>query len=319
MDLYQQLGIKRGAGEAEIKKAYRTLAKQLHPDRNKDNPKAAERFAKVTQAYDILSDKDRRAKYDRGEIDEDGNPRMPFGGGFGGGGSRSSAGGGRSAGHEGFGTGFDPNTADLSDLFEGLFGAATGGRRGSGGGFGGGFGRRGQAPQKGADVAYRLKVPFIDAANLKPQRVTLSSGKTIDVKLPKGVDSGTRIRLAGQGQPGPAGNGDAIVTIEIASHPFFTRDGKDIRLALPITLKEAVLGAKIKAPTSDGAVMLTVPKGSSSGKVLRLKGKGFTDKAGRRGDQLVTLNVDLPAGDAKLEAFASEWEGAGNPRASLGV
>jgi DnaJ-class molecular chaperone len=315
MDLYQQLGIKRGASDAEVKKAYRSLAKQLHPDRNKDNPKASERFAKVTQAYDILSDKDRRAKYDRGEIDEDGNPRMPFGAGFGGGGARP--GGGGAGGFDGFGTGFDPNTADLSDLFEGLFGAATGGRR-SGGGFGG-FGRRAEAPQKGADVAYRLKVSFIDAAILKPQRVTLSSGKTVDVKLPNGVDSGTKIRLAGQGQPGPAGNGDAIVTIEVAAHPFFTRDGKDIRLALPVTLKEAVLGAKVKAPTPEGAVMLTVPKGSSSGKVLRLKGKGFTDKAGRRGDQLVTLQVDIPAGDAKLEAFASEWDGAGNPRSALGV
>ena len=318
MDLYQQLGVKRGASEAEVKKAYRSLAKQLHPDRNKDNPKAAERFARVTQAYDILSNKDRRARYDRGEIDEDGNPRMPFGSGFGGGGTRSSAGrggggAGGAGGFEGFGgTGFDPNTADLSDLFEGLFGAATGGRRG-------GFGRRQAPPQKGADVAYRLKVPFIDAATLKAQRVTLSGGKTIDVKLPNGVDSGTKIRLAGQGQPGPAGNGDAIVSIEIAAHPFFTRDGKDIRLALPVTLKEAVLGAKVKVPTPEGAVMLTVPKGSSSGKVLRLKGRGFTDKSGRRGDQLVTLNVDLPAGDAKLEAFASEWNGAGNPRAALGV
>ena len=318
MDLYQQLGIKRGASDAEVKKAYRSLAKQLHPDRNKDNPKAAERFARVTQAYDILSDKDRRARYDRGEIDEDGNPRMPFGAGFGGGGSRPGAGGG-AGGYDGFGgAGFDPNTADLSDLFEGLFGAATGSRRGSGGGFGG-FGRRGQAPRKGADVAYRLKVPFLDAATLKPQRVTLSSGKTVDVKLPNGVDTGTKIRLAGQGQPGPAGNGDAIVTIEVAAHPFFARDGKDIRLALPVTLKEAVLGAKVKAPTPEGAVMLTVPKGSSSGKVLRLKGKGFTDKTGRRGDQLVTLQVDVPAGDARLEAFASEWDGAGNPRSSLGV
>ncbi len=318
MDLYQQLGIKRGASDAEVKKAYRSLAKQLHPDRNKDNPKAAERFARVTQAYDILSDKDRRARYDRGEIDEDGNPRMPFGAGFGGGGSRPGSGGG-AGGYDGFGgAGFDPNTADLSDLFEGLFGAATGSRRGSGGGFGG-FGRRGQAPRKGADVAYRLKVPFLDAATLKPQRVTLSSGKTVDVKLPNGVDTGTKIRLAGQGQPGPAGNGDAIVTIEVAAHPFFARDGKDIRLALPVTLKEAVLGAKVKAPTPEGAVMLTVPKGSSSGKVLRLKGKGFTDKTGRRGDQLVTLQVDVPAGDARLEAFASEWDGAGNPRSSLGV
>jgi len=313
MDLYQQLGIKRGASEAEVKKAYRTLAKQLHPDRNKDNPKAAERFSKVTQAYDILSDKDRRAKYDRGEIDEDGNPRMPFGAGFGGG-ARSSAGPG-SGGFEGYsGGGFDANTADLSDLFEGLFGAATGGRRG-----GGGFGRRQAPPQKGADIAYRLKVPFVDAAAQKPQRVTLSGGKTVDLKLPNGTESGTKIRLAGQGQQGAGGKGDAIVTIEVAPHAFFTRDGKDIRLTLPVTLKEAVQGAKVKVPTPDGAVMLTVPKGSSSGNVLRLKGKGFTDKTGKRGDQLVTLSVELPSGDAELEKFVADWDGASNPRAGMGV
>jgi DnaJ-class molecular chaperone len=321
MDLYQQLGLKRGASEAEIKKAYRSLAKQLHPDRNKDNPKASERFGKVTQAYDILSDKDRRAKYDRGEIDEDGNPRMPFGGGFGGGGGGGAyrptgAGAGPGPGFEGFD---QASTADLSDLFEGLFGGAMGGgRRGGGGGFEG-FGRRTRAPQKGADVAYRLKVPFIDAAALKPQRVTLSGGKTVDLKLPNGVDSGTKIRLAGQGQPGPAGNGDAIVTIEVAPHPFFTRDGKDIRLSLPISLKEAVLGAKVKAPTPEGPVMLSVPKGASSGKVLRLKGRGFTDKSGKRGDQLVTLSIELPAGDPSLEKFVADWDVSGNPRAGLGV
>jgi DnaJ-class molecular chaperone len=314
MDLYQQLGIKRGASDAEIKKAYRSLAKQLHPDRNRDNPKAAERFGKVTQAYDILSDKDRRAKYDRGEIDEEGNPRMPFGGGFGGGPRPGGAGAGRpGGGFEGF---ENAGAADLSDLFEGLFGAATGGSRR--GGFEG-FGRRGRAPQKGADVAYRLKVPFIDAASLKTQRVTLQGGKTVDLKLPNGVDTGTRIRLAGQGESGPAGKGDAIVTIEVAPHPFFTRDGKDIRLTLPISLKEAVQGAKVKAPTPDGPVMLTVPKGSTSGKVLRLKGRGFTDKAGKRGDQLVTLVVDLPAGDPALETFVAGWDGAGNPRAGMGV
>ena len=321
MDLYQQLGIKRGASDADIKKAYRSLAKQLHPDRNKDNPKAAERFAKVTQAYDILSDKDRRARYDRGEIDEDGNPRMPFGGGFGGG-TRTGGAGPRPGGFEGFpGGGFDANTADLSDLFEGLFGAATGGtRRGGGGGGFEGFGRRRQAPpQKGADLAYRLKVPFVDAAVLKPQRVTLQGGKTVDLKLPNGVDTGTRIRLAGQGQAGPGGQGDAIVTIEVAGHAFFTRDGKDIRLILPISLKEAVLGAKVKVPTPEGPVMLTVPKGASSGKVLRLKDKGFTDKSGKRGDLLVTLAIDIPAGDTALEQFAAGWDGAGNPRSALGV
>ena len=320
MDLYQRLGIKRGASEAEVKKAYRSLAKQLHPDRNKDNPKAAERFNQITQAYDILSDKDRRARYDRGEIDEEGNPRMPFGGGFGGGGSsagqRGSPYGGSAGGFDGFPGGFEgaANTADLSDLFEGLFGGARGSAR-----RGGGFGNRGRAPQKGADVNYRLKVPFLDAATLKVQRVTLSDGKTIDVKLPKGLEDGAKVRLVGKGQAGPGGQGDAIVTIEIAGHPFFTREGKDIRLQLPISLKEAVLGGKIKAPTPEGAVMLTVPKGATSGKVLRLKGRGFTDKAGKRGDLLVNLVVDTPPNDKALEEFVTKWDGGGNPRAGLGV
>ena len=315
MDLYARLGVKRGASEAEIKKAYRSLAKQLHPDRNQDNPKAAERFAQVTAAYDLLSDKDKRARYDRGELDEEGNPKMPFGGGAGGyGGARQN---GPGAGFEGFPGGFPggggsgAETADLSDIFEGLFG----GSRGRGGG---GFGRRQAPPPKGADIVYRLRVPFTEAATLASQRVTLG-GKTIDLQLPKGVEEGTRIRLAGKGESGPGGNGDAIVTVAIEPHRFFVRDGQDVRLTLPVTLKEAVLGAKVKVPTPDGPVMLTVPKGSTSGKVLRIKGRGFTDKSGARSDQLVTLSVDLPANDGALERFAAEWNGGGNPRASLGV
>jgi DnaJ-class molecular chaperone len=315
MDLYQQLGVARGASEAEIKKAYRSLAKQLHPDRNKDNPKAAERFAAVTKAYDLLSDKDKRARYDRGEIDEDGNPRMPFGGGFGGGAGGARPGGRPGGGgYEGFPGGFEgADTADLSDLFEGLFGGAAG-RRGSRGGF-----NRSRPPQKGADVAYRLKVPFVDAATLKGQRVKLSGGKTIDLKLPKGVEDGAKIRLAGQGQEGPGGRGDAIVTIEIQPHGFYVREGNNIRLTLPVTLKEAVLGAKVKVPTPEGAVMLTVPAGSTSGKLLRLKGRGFTARDGSRGDQLIQLAIDLPADDEQLRTFAQNWAGGGNPRASLGV
>ncbi|HET7817179.1 MAG TPA: DnaJ C-terminal domain-containing protein [Sphingomicrobium sp.] len=318
MDLYQRLGIQRGASEAEIKKAYRSLAKQLHPDRNKDNPNAAKRFSEVTAAYDLLSDKDKRARYDRGEIDEQGNPRMPFGAGFGGGGAGYSPGAAGANPFDGFQGGYGGrpgDAADLSDLFEGLFGAAGAGRRG---GFGG-FRQRAQAPQKGADIAYRLKVPLVDAATLKPQRIRLADGKTIDLKLPKGVEDGTRIRLAGKGQHGPGGAGDGIVTIAVAPHPFYRRDGNDIRLDLPVTLGEAVLGAKVKVPTPDGPVMLTVPKGSSSGKVLRIRGRGFTDKAGKRGDQLVTLAVDLPPADAELEEFAGRWTDGRNPRAALGV
>ena len=312
-DLYSTLGVARGASEADIKKAYRKLAKELHPDRNTDNPKASERFSKVTQAYDILTDKDKRAQYDRGEIDEEGNPRAPFG--FGGGGPDMGAGGFR-RGANGQEFEFGGEGADLSDLFEGLFGGAT--RRG-GGPFSG-FGRRSAPPQRGADVAYRLEVPFEDAATLKEQRVTLGSGKTIDIKLPPGVEDGTRIRLAGQGQPGPSGNGDAIVTISLKSHRFYRREGDHIRLDLPVSLDEAVLGGKVRVPTVDGAVMLNIPRGSSSGKVLRLKGKGFTGKNGERGDQLVTLEVDVPD-DPELVRFLEGWSrrGKGNPRAGLGV
>jgi DnaJ-class molecular chaperone len=197
-----------------------------------------------------------------------------------------------------------------------LFGAAAarGGRTGGFGGF-----RQRAKPQKGADVGYRLKVGFTDAATLAPQRIKLADGKTIDLKLPKGVEDGTKIRLAGKGEPGPAGNGDAIVTISIAAHPFYTREGDDIRLRLPVTLREAVLGAKVKVPTPEGPVMMTIPKGSSSGRVLRLKGRGFTGKSGNRGDELITIEIDIPSGDSKLEAFAETWDGGGNPRSSLGV
>ena len=322
MDLYQRLGIKRGATEPEIKKAYRSLAKQLHPDRNTDNPKAAERFAQITHAYDLLSDKDKRARYDRGEIDEDGNPRMPFGGGggFGGGGAYGGAQAGpRPGGFEPPPGGFGTDGADLNDLFEGLFGANAGTRRGGAGGSFGGYGRNQRPVQKGADVAYRLKVPFVDAATMKEQRITLAGGRKINLKLPKGVEDGAKIRLAGQGQEGPSGRGDAIVTIEISPHAFYVREGQNIRLTLPVTLAEAVKGAKVKVPTPEGPVMLTVPKGSSSGKLLRLKDRGFTGKDGKRGDQLVQLAIDIPEADAALEQFVDGWAGGGNPRAALGV
>jgi DnaJ-class molecular chaperone len=313
-DLYTQLGVARGASEADIKKAYRQLAKELHPDRNKDNPKATERFSAVTRAYDILMDKDKRAQYDRGDIDEEGNPKMPFGYGQSGGGYPGGGGGFK---RPDFGNG---ETADLSDLFEGLFGGAQA-RSGPFGGFGGGGGARRAAPQKGADLGYRLAVSFADAATLKEQRVNLASGKTISIKLPKGVEEGTKIRLAGQGEQGTGGSGDAIVTIHISPHRFFTRDGDNIRLDLPVGLDEALLGARVKVPTVDGAVMLSVPKGSTSGKVLRLKGKGFTGKTGTRGDQLVTLMIDVPADDPELVKFLQGWSktGKGNPRAALGV
>ncbi|MEN2786447.1 DnaJ C-terminal domain-containing protein [Sphingomonas qilianensis] len=300
-DPYKTLGVERTASEADIKKAYRKLAKELHPDRNKDNPKATEKFSQATQAYDLLTDKDKRARFDRGEIDGDGNPAAPFGFGQGGG-----APGGFQGGNFGGG-----QSADVNDLFEGLFGGRQGG-----GGFGG-FGRRPQP--KGGNVAYKLNVPFTDAATLAAQRVTLADGKTIDIKLPAGFESGTQMRLSGKGDPGPGGNGDAILTINLQPHRFFTRDGDDVRLDLPVTLAEAVLGAGVPVPTVDGAVKLTVPAGSSSGKTLRLRGRGFHRKDGTRGDQLVTLMVDLPAEDTALAEFVRGWNDPRNPRANLGV
>ena len=302
-DPYSTLGVARGANEAEIKSAYRKLAKELHPDRNQDNPKAAEKFSAVSSAYDLLSDKDKRARFDRGEIDGEGNPTAPFGFGGNGGGFR---------GRPGQGGGFGAEGADFGDIFEGLFGGG-GARRG-----GGGFGRQ-APPQKGANVAYRLAVGFVDAATLAPQRITLQDGKTIDLKLPAGVETGTQMRLSGKGQQGPAGAGDAIVTIEVKPHPFYTRDGDNVLLDLPITLDEAVKGGKVKVPTVDGPVMLGVPAGASSGKTLRLRGRGFTAKGGERGDQLVTLQVDVPADDPAIKALVESWQDSRAVRAHLGV
>lgn len=309
-DPYTTLGIAKSASEADIKSAYRKLAKQLHPDKNKDNPKASDRFSDVTKAYDLLSDKTKRAQYDRGEIDGEGNPAMPFGYGGGGGG------GGFRGDPRGSSGGFGGEGADFSDLFEGLFGGRSGG--GGGGSFGG-FGGRSAPPPKGANVAYRLSVSFVDAATQAPQRITLSDGATIDLKLPAGVENGTQMRLAGKGQAGPGGNGDGILTISVKDHPFYERDGANIRLDLPITLNEAVTGAKIKVPTVDGPVMLSIPAGSSSGKVMRLKGKGFSQKSGGRGDQLVRLMIDLPADDPALAKLVGDWTDTRSVRADLGV
>ncbi|WP_353230227.1 DnaJ C-terminal domain-containing protein [Novosphingobium sp.] len=309
VDPYSILGVDRSASEKDIKAAYRRLAKELHPDRNQDNPKAAERFGEITGAYDLLSDKDKRAQFDRGEIDGDGNPAAPFGFGRGGGGG--GQGGFRHDGFEGFGGAGEGGGPDLGDLFEGLFG----GRGGAGGGFGG----RRAPPPRGANTAYRLVVPFIDAATRAPQRITLKDGKTIDLRLPAGVEHGLQMRLPGKGEPGPGGTGDALVTIEIAAHAFFERDGDNIRIDVPITLDEAVNGAKIKVPTVDGPVMLTVAAGTSAGKTLRLKGKGFSRKDGERGDQLVTLAIDLPVDDADLKARLEGWHDTRNPRSRLGI
>ena len=314
-DPYSTLGVARGATEKDIKSAYRKLAKELHPDRNKDNPKAADRFAEVTRAYDLLSDKDKRAQFDRGEIDADGNPANLFAGM---GGSRGAAGSQRGfgGGFEGFGGG---DAVDLDDLLGGIFGGMGGRGARTSAGMGGGFGGRRAAPPRGANVQYRLKVPFADAAVRKDQRITLSDGKTIDLKLPAGVEDGTQMRLKGKGEQGPGGAGDALVTIAIESHPFFKRDGDDVRLDLPISLDEAVNGAKVKVPTVEGAVMLTIAPCTSAGKVLRLKGKGFTKKDGNRGDQLVSLEIDLPQQDEDLARRLEGWRDSRALRVKFGV
>ena len=316
-DPYSTLGVARSASEAEIKSAYRKLAKELHPDRNKDKPNAAERFSDVTKAYDLLSDKEKRAQFDRGEIDADGNPANPFGGmggGFGGG-FRGGGGGQQGFRPEDF-QGFNNDGLDLGDLFEGLFGGGGQRRSSAGGGFGS---QRRPPPQKGADVHYRLAVPFVSAATREDQRITLADGKTISVKLPLGVEDGTQMRLKGKGKPGAGGNGDGLVIVEVGPHPFYRRDGDHIRMDLPITLDEALLGAKVKCPTPDGPVMLTIKPGTNGGTVMRLKGKGWSKKSGGRGDQLVTLEIQMPEDVDELAKRLEGWKDTGNPRAKLGM
>jgi DnaJ-class molecular chaperone len=316
-DPYSTLGVSRTASEQDIKSAYRKLAKELHPDRNTDNPKAAEKFSEATRAYDLLSDKNKRAQFDRGEIDAEGNPAHPFAG-MGGRGGYSRGGtygaGGGPGGQAGDFGGFTPDEVDLSDLFEGLFGGRArqepppNARRG--------FGRQPPPPppKKGADINYRLAVPFADAASGRDQRITLADGKTISLKLPVGVEEGTLMRLKDKGHPGPGGMGDGIVLISVTQHPFFRRDGDNIRMDLPLTIDEAMRGAKVKCPTVDGPVMLTIKPGTNSGTVMRLAGKGWTRKGEKtlsgepaRGDQLVTLEIHLPTDLAKLEERLEGW------------
>jgi DnaJ-class molecular chaperone len=324
-DLYATLGISRTASEADIKSAYRKLAKELHPDRNTENPNAAEKFSEATRAYDLLSDKAKRAQYDRGEIDAEGNPANPFAGmggrpGYGRGGTYGAGPGGApgAGGFEGFGA----DDGDLSDLFEGLFGGRKpqGAKRG--------FGRQPPPPppKRGADIQYRLAVPFVDAAAGRDQRITLADGKAISLKLPAGVEDGTMMRLKDKGHPGTGGYGDGIVLVEVGTHPFFRREGDNIRMDLPVTLDEAVRGAKVKCPTVDGAVMLTIKPGTSSGTVLRLAGKGWTRKNAKlvegkheRGDQMVTIEIQLPADLASLEARLEDWIDPARPREKFGL
>jgi DnaJ-class molecular chaperone len=332
-DPYQVLGVQKSADAAAVKSAFRKLAKKLHPDANKDSPTAATQFSELNAAYEILGDEAKRKQFDAGEIDAEGKPSMRgfegfgagagpgarggFGGqsGFGNGdtifetftygpeGARRSSGGGRRGGAAGAGGG------NFEDILKGLFGGGAGPQ----GGFGGTHGPRGGFAQEdfgggaGRDVQAAVTATLAQVASGAKLRVRLPTGKDVEVKIPAGVTDGQTIRLKGQGLPGPGGDGDALITIGILPDPRFTRDGNDLRLELPVTLYEAVLGAKVRVPTLDGAVTLTVPPNTSSGKVFRLKGKGMPAK-GATGDLLATIRIALPESkDADLEALMEKW------------
>jgi DnaJ-class molecular chaperone len=299
-DLYATIGVSRDASQEDIKRAYRKLAKELHPDLNPDKPDVAERFKKITAAYDILSDPEKRGRYDRGEIDASGQerPQYRYYRDF-----AEDPAAGRYYAREGFG-----DEEQLHDFLEGLFGR-------------GGRGSRVRA--RGADVSYTLPISFLEAAKGAKKRVTMGDGRTIDLTIPPGVHDRQMLRLKGQGMPGFDGGppGDAYVEVHIQPHPLFERKDHNVHLDLPITLTEAVLGGKVEVPTIDSPVTMTVPKGSNTGTVLRLRGRGIVDqRSGQRGDQYVRLQVVLPeTPDPELEAFARRWAEthAYDPRADL--
>ncbi|MEL3889601.1 J domain-containing protein [Ferrovibrio sp. MS7] len=315
-DPYSILGVGRSASPEEIKKAYRKLAKELHPDRNPNNPRIEERFKEVSAAYDIVGDPEKRGKFDRGEIDATGQARASgFGaGGFGGGFRRGPGGSGAGAGgfggqrgpFGGAGTGgFDQQSGE--DFLDEIFGTMRRGPRGPGAGAGA---RRGPVPERGADRHYTIEIGFVDSARGCKRRVTMPGGKQLDVAIPAGIGDGQPIRLKGQGEEGKLGGaaGDAIIEVKLQPHEFFTRQGDDVHVELPITVDEAVLGAKIAVPTVDGMVAVSVPKGTSSGTSLRLKGRGMPRRDGQRGDQYIKLKIVLPEKpNAALEKLIEGW------------
>ena len=327
-DPYEVLGVDRKANAGEIKSAYRKLAKKLHPDANKNDPKAASRFSELNAAHELLGDEDKRKAFDRGEIDAEGKPRFQgFGSGFGGGGPRPGRG-------PGAGFGPDVNFENFNFGPEGFTRSTR--RGGRGGGFGGfedilkeAFGRGGRAglgstfePEDfsvGTDIHAALTVTLPEAARGVTERLRLPTGKDVDVKIPAGITNGQQIRLKGQGMAGQAGAGDVLITVSIAPHAVFTLEGADVRLELPVTLYEAALGAKVRVPTLDKPVEVTIPPWTSSGRTFRLKGKGFPAKSGR-GDLLATIRIVLPEkSDPELEALMKKWwtEKAYDPRKDM--
>ncbi len=288
-DPYKELGVSRSASQDEVKKAFRKLAKELHPDKNPGNHVADERFKRITAAFDLIGDPEKRAKYDRGEIDADGREQFRGGGGFAG--ARGGPGG-----FQGGKAAFD--NIDLDEIF-GMFGGGAAGR--------GGAGRAG--PMRGQDVRATLEISLEDAIAGATRRIQFSDGRTLDVVIPKGANDGQTIRLRGQGSPSRNGgeSGDALIELKLGTHPVFTRDGADLTMDLPISVPDAVLGGKVQVPTPEGVVVMTVPAGSNSGKVLRLKGRGAFAE-GRRGDLKARLVVTLPESpDEALVKFAESW------------
>jgi DnaJ-class molecular chaperone len=291
-DPYEVLGVPKSASAADIKKAFRQLAKKYHPDRNAGDAKAKERFAEIGSAYEILGDETKKGQFDRGEIGADGKPRgfEGFGAGGPGGFSRGWRAGSGPGGEQHFEFNFGGGQSGAGAGgrgFEDFFDLFGGGRRRGGG----------PRPARGEDIAATATVPLETIGKGGAARVILPAGRTVEVKIPAGVEDGQQIRLRGQGQPGQGGGeaGDAIVTVRVAAHPWFRLDGRDLRLDLPVTIYEAALGAKIATPTLDGKVELAVPPGSNGGRVLRLRGKGLPAADGKpAGDLYVTLKLMLP-------------------------
>jgi DnaJ-class molecular chaperone len=323
-DPYEVLGVQRGASAAAIKSAYRKLAKKHHPDANKGDPKAADRFAELNSANEILGDEDKRKQFDRGEIDAEGKPKFQGfeGGGFpgGGGARRAGPGGFEYSFHTGGGPGggFSGGGGAFEDILKSMFGGQAGAGMGGGPGMGGARGGSSTFEYDtpfaaDLDLAVTMTVALEEAVNGATRRVRLPTGKELNVKIPAGVTAGQQIRLKGQGETAPGHRpGDVLITVNIAPHPYFKIDGNDLRLDLPITLYEAVLGARVRVPTLDGAVQLSIPKNTSSGRTFRLKGKGMPIKgvqgADSFGDLFATTRIVLPdANDAELEALMEKW------------